>query len=60
MEHINHPHHPGALFNCPACEGTCRCTELGLGTDCVHCHLVIHGQKPCTDAKCLREGHGGL
>ena len=25
-EHVDYPHHPGRLFDCPACEARCYCT----------------------------------
>lgn len=24
--HVNYPHEPGYLYDCPACENTCHCT----------------------------------
>lgn len=35
-EHIDYPHHPGTLYDCPACERECYCAP---GLDCVHCAL---------------------
>lgn len=26
VEHVNYPHEPGYLYDCPACESTCHCT----------------------------------
>lgn len=26
-EHVNYPHYPGYLYDCPACEAECHCTE---------------------------------
>lgn len=34
LEHVDHPHEPGALRNCPACESECFCDG---GLDCVYC-----------------------
>lgn len=25
-EHVNYPHEPGRLYDCPACEAQCHCT----------------------------------
>jgi hypothetical protein len=33
VEHVNYPHEPGRLYDCPGCEYQCHCTE-GL-TQCV-------------------------
>lgn len=33
MEHVDYPHHPGTLYDCPACEqGACVCVD---GEGCV-------------------------
>jgi hypothetical protein len=33
-EHVNYPHEPGRLYDCPACESRCHCTP---GTaECVY------------------------
>jgi len=24
--HVDYPHHPGHLYDCPACEASCHCT----------------------------------
>ncbi|RZU50679.1 hypothetical protein EV385_2457 [Krasilnikovia cinnamomea] len=37
-EQVDHPHSPGTLFGCPACEAECFCT--GDQTRCVHCALA--------------------
>lgn len=26
-QHVDYPHHPGYLVDCPACEAKCHCTE---------------------------------
>lgn len=26
-EHVAYPHHPGRLYDCPACEAKCHCTS---------------------------------
>jgi len=37
MNHVDYPHHPGQLFDCPACEsGDCVCvpaTDAGCVSD---------------------------
>lgn len=34
MQHVNYPHEPGRLHDCPACEARCHCTEPNE-TQCV-------------------------
>jgi hypothetical protein len=34
--HVDYPHQPGTLYDCPACEANCFCTD---GFQCVHCAL---------------------
>lgn len=34
MEHVDYPHHPGALPDCQACEDECFCDE---DYDCFYC-----------------------
>jgi hypothetical protein len=36
VEHVDYPHTPGTLYDCPACEARCFCTD---GFRCVHCAL---------------------
>lgn len=36
--HVNYPHHPGALYDCPACEARCHCgpgVADGTETECI-------------------------
>jgi hypothetical protein len=33
--HADYPHHPGALYDCPACEARCWCTGDPGTTECV-------------------------
>lgn len=36
--HVNYPHHPGALYDCPACEARCHCgpdVAAGNDTECI-------------------------
>jgi hypothetical protein len=35
-EHADYPHEPGTLYDCPACEAACFCTD---GFQCVHCAI---------------------
>lgn len=37
--HVDYPHEPGTLYDCPACEEQCYCNN---GT-CVHCAEVAAG-----------------
>lgn len=34
IKHIDYPHAPGSLYDCPACEAECNCD---VGFDCVYC-----------------------
>jgi len=34
--HADYPHHPGTLYDCPACEAECFCNP---GYGCVHCAI---------------------
>ena len=36
VEHVDYPHTPGTLYDCPACEAECFCAD---GFQCVHCAL---------------------
>jgi hypothetical protein len=38
MEHIDYPHNPGFLYDCPACEAECFCTSEA---DCVYCAIEM-------------------
>jgi hypothetical protein len=40
VAHVDYPHEPGHLYDCPACEATCHCTPTS--TQCVHCALQGH------------------
>lgn len=36
--HVNYPHEPGRLYDCPACEDQCHCTPAvarGEETECI-------------------------
>ncbi|GAA1122426.1 hypothetical protein HDA36_000020 [Nocardiopsis composta] len=35
--HADYPHHPGALYDCAACESECHCEP---GFTCVHCAIA--------------------
>jgi hypothetical protein len=37
VDHVDYPHSPGTLYDCPACEAACFCTD---GFQCVHCALA--------------------
>lgn len=36
LEHVNYPHEPGRLFDCPACEARCHCDDNPGTTECVY------------------------
>lgn len=41
-KHVNYPHEPGRLYDCPACEARCHCTP---GTaECIY--TGVHTVKP--------------
>lgn len=33
--HVNYPHEPGRLYDCPACEARCHCDADPGTTECV-------------------------
>lgn len=35
--HVDYPHTPGYLYDCPACENACHCSPLPGHTPCVRC-----------------------
>lgn len=38
MGHVNYPHEPGRLYDCPACEARCHCgpeVARGEATPCI-------------------------
>lgn len=38
VEHVNYPHEPGRLYDCPACEARCHCgpgVAAGSETECI-------------------------
>ena len=38
IEHADYPHHPGTLYDCPACESECFCHRTGgFDVKCVFC-----------------------
>jgi hypothetical protein len=46
MEHVNYPHPPGYLFDCPACESQCFCgnrTPPGDNPDCCKLAACLPG-----------------
>lgn len=42
-EHVNYPHEPGRLYDCPACESQCFCTGEPSHTECVYCAIELEG-----------------
>jgi len=38
--HVDYPHEPGTLYDCPACEAACLCAD---GFVCVHCAILAEG-----------------
>ena len=40
MDHVNYPHQPGFLYDCPACESECFCTGDPGHTSCVFCAFM--------------------
>ena len=43
LEHVDYPHEPGRLYDCPACEAECWCTGRPGDTQCVFCALLEEG-----------------
>lgn len=47
--HVNYPHHPGRLYDCPACEARCHCTQAvldGTETPCIYAGVhTVNGVK---------------
>lgn len=39
--HTDYPHQPGTLYDCPACEATCFCTDRN---QCAHCAIEAEGE----------------
>ena len=37
LTHVDYPHEPGRLYDCPACEAQCHCGDLSRTTPCVYC-----------------------
>jgi hypothetical protein len=37
VRHVDYAHAPGTLYDCPACEAACFCTD---GFQCVHCAIA--------------------
>jgi hypothetical protein len=35
--HVDYPHEPGRLYDCPACEAECHCTGDPGHTPCIYC-----------------------
>lgn len=38
IPHADYPHHPGTLYDCPACERECYCADMGAGMECTPYH----------------------
>ena len=45
--HISYPHHPGEIYDCPACESQCFC-EPGM-SECVYCSLRYYARAETSD-----------
>lgn len=39
VAHSVHPHDPGTLYDCLACESECFCDAMGAFNRCIHCDL---------------------
>jgi hypothetical protein len=46
VRHVDYPHTPGTLYDCPACEAACFCID---GFQCVHCALQAERTCPACD-----------
>lgn len=45
-QHVSYPHHPGEMYDCPACESQCFCTPDTAA--CVHCALAATSERVMT------------
>lgn len=43
MEHVNYPHEPGRLYDCPACEARCHCGPEVARGEAEECIWKWHG-----------------
>jgi hypothetical protein len=43
--HVNYPHTPGFLYDCPACESQCYC-DLDVDVSCVYCAILLGTESP--------------
>jgi hypothetical protein len=50
--HVNYPHHPGRLYDCPACEAQCNCTPGYPDDGTTECIWAGHPVKQPTDVPC--------
>lgn len=46
-KHADYPHFPGMLYDCPACEAECFCTD---GTSCVYCEIQAETREAAREA----------
>lgn len=49
MTHVDYPHEPGRLYDCPACEAECHCTGDPGHTPCVYCAELMTDDELPTD-----------
>jgi hypothetical protein len=57
LPHVNYPHEPGRLYDCPGCESECHCSEvkrLQGETQCIFCASL---EAQFTDADFLDTDH---
>jgi hypothetical protein len=53
--HVDYPHEPGLLYDCPACEARCYCFDGDW--QCVHCAIEAEGRVlPCGCAPSMVDG----
>lgn len=43
--HVNYPHHPGYLYDCPACEAECFCDADAISSLCIYCTLEFEAAR---------------
>lgn len=56
VAHVDYPHTPGTLYDCPACEAECFCAD---GFQCVHCALEQEQARAQVDTPPIGDLTGG-
>jgi len=48
-EHVDYPHQPGYLYDCPGCELECNCVHMQDDMICLHCSIVVIRERGSND-----------